>query len=165
MGKIDSHKTTDVRSQLGPLKDFAERYEVAVSTITHPAKNASQRAIDHFIGTQAFIAAGRIGHVCVEEMKIDVDSGNSVPTGRILFTNAKNNPGVKRPTLAYRIVGGLIVGQDPRSGNNIEASRVVWDKEPVNITADAAVAAASGRTPRQDIQAEVRRFLQAHFRN
>src|SRR5207253_1455951 len=25
MGKLDSHRTTDVRSQLGPLKDLAER--------------------------------------------------------------------------------------------------------------------------------------------
>jgi Bifunctional DNA primase/polymerase, N-terminal/AAA domain/Primase C terminal 2 (PriCT-2) len=35
-GKIDSHKTTEVRSQLGPLKDFAEKVNVATSAITHP---------------------------------------------------------------------------------------------------------------------------------
>ena len=67
-GKIDSHKTTDVRNQLGPLKDFAEKMNIAVSTITHPAKNAGKRALDHYIGSQAFIAAGRIGHVCVAEV-------------------------------------------------------------------------------------------------
>ena len=27
-GKMDSHKATEVRSQLGPLKDFAERNDV-----------------------------------------------------------------------------------------------------------------------------------------
>ncbi len=58
-GKIDSHKSTEVRSQLGPLKDFAERVNVAVSAITHPPKNASAKAIDHFIGSQAFVAAAR----------------------------------------------------------------------------------------------------------
>ena len=61
-GKVDSHRATDVRSQLGPLADLAERTDVAFSAITHPAKNAGQRAIDHFIGSQAFIAAARIGH-------------------------------------------------------------------------------------------------------
>ena len=70
-GKMDSHKATEVRSQLGPLKDFSERTNVALSAITHPAKNASARAIDHFIGSQAFIAAARIGHACFEEFEED----------------------------------------------------------------------------------------------
>ena len=70
-GKVDSHKTTEVRSQLGPLKDFAESTNVAVSAITHPAKNAGPRAIDHFIGSQAFVAAARIGHACFEEIEVD----------------------------------------------------------------------------------------------
>ena len=63
-GKMDSHKATEVRSQLGPLKDFAERTNVALSAITHPAKNAGTKAIDHFIGSQAFVAAARVGHAC-----------------------------------------------------------------------------------------------------
>jgi putative DNA primase/helicase len=139
-----------VRSQLGPLKDFAERVNVSISTITHPAKNAGQRAIDHFIGSQAFIAAGRIGHACFEEIVDDK------ATGRFLFTNPKNNPAVKKPTLAYRIVGA-VVGQD-RNGATISAPHVVWDEKPVNITADAAVAASIGRG-RDNAQDEVRSFL------
>src|SRR5207244_5858339 len=39
-GKFDSHKTTDVRNQLGPLAELAERTDVAFSAITHPAKKA-----------------------------------------------------------------------------------------------------------------------------
>ena len=66
-GKLDSHRATDVRSQLGPVAELAERVDIAFSAITHPAKSAGQRAIDHFIGSQAFIAAARIGHLCVEE--------------------------------------------------------------------------------------------------
>lgn len=138
-GKIDSHKTTEVRSQLGPLKDFAERVNVANSTITHPAKSTSQKAIDQFIGSQAFIAAGRIGHVCIEEVKGEENE----KTGRILFANAKNNPHTKMPTLAYRITE-VIVGQDADTNTNIAAPRVVWEKDVVNITADEAVRAASG---------------------
>jgi hypothetical protein len=162
-GKTDSHKATDVRSQLGPLKDFAERTNVALSTITHPPKNSSQRAIDHFIGSQAFIAAGRIGHVCVEEQEEeeDEDGGGGGPTGRVLFANAKNNPHLKMSTLAYR-VEGIIVGQDPDTGKNIEAARVVWDDEPVAVTADEAVAAAAKKGGKKDAGAldEAMAFLQ-----
>jgi putative DNA primase/helicase len=138
-GKIDSHKTTEVRSQLGPLKDFAERMDVPVCTITHPPKSASQRAIDHYIGSQAFIAAGRIGHLCIGEMEPGEDPK---PTGRILFTMAKTNH-IWMPTLAYRIEQ-VVVGQDPDTHDIIAAPHVVWAQEAVAITADQAVAASNG---------------------
>ena len=102
-GKVDTHKTTEVRSQLGPLKDFGERTNVALSAITHPAKNASAKAIDHFIGSQAFIASARVGHACFEEFEDGEERGEKVPTGRILFTNVKYSAHTKMPTLAYKI--------------------------------------------------------------
>ena len=138
-GKMDSHKATEVRSQLGPLKDFAERTNVAVSAITHPAKNASGRAIDHFIGSQAFIAAARVGHACFEEVEVDEDTGEKTPTGRILFTNVKYSAHRKMPTLAYKIESAII---NPEPFVQIETSRVVWDKEAVDISAEQAIAAA-----------------------
>jgi putative DNA primase/helicase len=161
--KIDSHKTTEVRAQLGPLKDFAERMNVAVSTITHPPKSAGQKAIDHFIGSQAFIAAGRIGHVCVAEMEPGEDE-KPKPTGRILFANAKNNPHILMPTLAYRI-SETVVGQDADTRDNIAAPHVVWDAQPVEINADQAVAASNGagksapRDAQERVQAFVREML------
>jgi hypothetical protein len=172
-GKIDSHKTTEVRAQLGPLKDFAERINVAISTITHPPKSSGQKAIDHFIGSQAFIAAGRIGHVCVEETEEEADGDDDhgargkkerTKTGRVLFANAKNNPHTIMPTLAYRIEE-IVVGQDPETGDNIAAPHVVWDKEPVDISADEAVVAAAGKgghreSVRDAAQIEVQAFLQ-----
>jgi DNA polymerase len=133
-GKIDSHRATDVRGQLGPLADLAERMDVALSAITHPAKHSTQRAIDHFIGSQAFIAAARIGHMAIEEVD-ENEQGQRMPTGRSLFTNAKNNVSRKMPTLAYRVVEKQLDG-------DIKAARVVWE-EIVDITADQAVAAAS----------------------
>jgi hypothetical protein len=155
-GKIDSHKTTEVRSQLGPLKDFAEHNDIAVSAVTHPAKNAGHKAIDHFIGSQAFIAAARIGHAVFEEI-----GDEERPTGRILFTNPKNNPSPKKQTLAYRIAE-IVIGQDP-SGGNIASPHVVWDASPVNISADGAIAAAAGgqKGARGDEAQEVRTFLKS----
>jgi putative DNA primase/helicase len=138
-GKTDSHKATEVRSQLGPLKDFSERTNVAVSAITHPAKNASARAIDHFIGSQAFIAAARVGHACFEEFETDEETGEKTSTGRILYTNVKYSAHRKMPTLAYKIETAYI---NPEPFLDIETSRIVWEKEAVNISADQAVAAA-----------------------
>jgi hypothetical protein len=133
-GKVDSHRATDVRGQLGPLADLSERMDVALSAITHPPKNSTQRAIDHFIGSQAFIAAARIGHMAIEEMEED-EHGNRNPTGRSLFTNPKNNVSPKMPTLAYRVVERQLDG-------GIKAPFVTWD-EIVEITADQAVAATA----------------------
>jgi putative DNA primase/helicase len=140
-GKTDAHKTTEVRSQLGPLKDLSERTNVAVSAITHPAKNAGTRAMDHFIASQAFIAAARVGHACFEELEQDEGGGEPTPTGRMLFTHVKHSGSRKMPTLAYRIeVANVMPDDDPFM--QIETTRVVWDKEAVNISADQAVASA-----------------------
>lgn len=153
MGKVDTHRTSDVRSQLGPLKDVAENTNAAFSAITHPAKAAGPRAIDHFIGSQAFIAAARVGHACFEEMGIDDRT-----TGRKLFTHVKHNASMRMPTLAYR-VAEIVVGQDPATRTNIAAPHVVWGDAPVDITADAAAAANGPRRSRDGDQREIQQFL------
>jgi hypothetical protein len=156
-GKTDSHKATEVRSQLGPLKDFSERTNVAVSAITHPAKNAGAKAIDYFIGSQAFIAAARVGHACFEEIEVDED-GEKNPTGRILFTNVKHNAHRKMPTLAFRIESHFIY---PEPFLPIESSCVVWEKEAVTISADQAMAAARGgaKAKSEEASSEIVEFL------
>jgi hypothetical protein len=49
MGKIDSHKNTEVRGVLAPLGDLAQECNVAIASITHFTKRtggASTKAID-----------------------------------------------------------------------------------------------------------------------
>jgi len=133
-GKIDSHRATDVRGQLGPLSDLAERINIGFSAITHPPKHGSQRALDLYIGSQAYIATARIGHVSVAETDKD-EHGNRAPTGRGLFTNPRNTMGKLQPTLAYRIEEKQVEGA-------IKTSFIAWE-EVVDITADQAVAAAA----------------------
>jgi hypothetical protein len=145
-GKLDSHRATDVRGQLGPLADLAERMDMALSAITHPPKHATQRAIDHFIGSQAFIAAARVGHLAIEEVDDD-----KIPTGRSLFANVKNNVSRKMSTLAYRIV------EKPLAGG-ITAAGIVWE-EIVDLTADQAVAAAAPAHKERGQQSDVIIFL------
>jgi putative DNA primase/helicase len=145
-GKIDSHRATDVRGQLGPLADLAERMDVALSAITHPPKHSTQRAIDHFIGSQAFIAAARIGHLAIEEVDDD-----KVPTGRALFANVKNNVNRKMSTLAYRVV-------EKPLDDGIKTACVAWE-EIVDITADQAIAAAAPAHKERGQQSDVIVFL------
>jgi putative DNA primase/helicase len=158
--KIDAHKATPVRSQLSPLKDFAERTGLAISAVTHPPKSASSKAIDHFIGSQAFIAAGRIGHACFEEMDEgeEEDGGGKRPTGRVLFTNPKNNAHKKMPTLAFQIESATVVAEP---GVMIETSRVVFDGESIDISADEAVAASKPKrnAAREEASGRVVEFL------
>ena len=137
-GRIDSHSATDVRGVLGPLGALAERRNVTIYTITHPAK-AATAAINAFIGSQAFIAAARVGYLTIEETD---DEGRK--TGRSLVTMVKTNLGPKMPTLAYRLAQ-IEVGKDPRDGRVILGSYVVWEKDFVDVTADQALAAASGK--------------------
>jgi putative DNA primase/helicase len=151
MGKINSSSVTDVRGQLGPLADLAERRNVAFTTVTHPPKAHDQNAINNFIGSQAFIAAARIGHLSLPEMTFN-DMGAAVPTGRNLLTSAAGNH-KKMPTLAYRIEE-LLVRQPTEPGDRaaairarahpVETVKVVWEGE-VSTTADEGLAALGNR--------------------
>jgi len=136
MGRVDSHRATDVRSQLGPLAELAERLDIAVSAITHPAKNAGPRALDHYIGSQAFGAAARLAHLCVEEVAENAQ-GFKQPTGRRLFTHTRCSPDVERSAIAYR-VEGRNVGLEPTTGREITAATIVcstfWRTGPARGT-------------------------------
>jgi DNA polymerase len=139
-GKLDSHRATDVRNQLGPLKELAELTRVAFSAITHPAKRPGPKALDHYIGSQAFIAAPRIGHICIAEMEED-EHGKPRPSGRVLFATPKHNIFTAMPTIAYRLVT-TENSYDAETGAHIHASRVEW-AETVPLSADQAIAAGA----------------------
>jgi hypothetical protein len=153
---FDSHRATDVRSQLMPLKRFAEEFVIGISAITHPPKNASAQALDHFIGSQAFIATARIGHLCLIEMEEDED-GKRIPTGRRLFTNPKINIEARQPTLAYT-VNVVDVEPDEETGVMIRAPVIQWEGE-VAITAEEALAASRPTRGKERKTAMVDEFL------
>jgi putative DNA primase/helicase len=137
---FDSHRASDVRSQLSPLKRLAERTGVAFSAITHPPKNASPRALDHFIGSQAFIAAARVGHLCVAETE-EGENGAKRETGRRFFTNPKINIETRQMTLVYRVDVVELDDLDPDTGERIRAPVVRWQGDSA-ISAEEALAAA-----------------------
>jgi putative DNA primase/helicase len=130
MGKIDSHKNTEVRGVLAPLGDLAQECNVAIASITHFTKrtgSASTKAIDRIIGSIAFIAAPRIGFIVIA----DPDDPD-----RRLFLHIKNN--ISRPPqgLAFRVEQAVVASDEK---GDFVGSYIAWESEPVEKTADEAL--------------------------
>jgi len=118
-GKIDSHKDADVRSVLLPLVELAEQCGVAIIGIMHLNKNTGGKAIYRGLGSIAFTAAARTVWLVTE----DQDDPK-----RRLFMCAKKNILIEPTGLAFSIIDG---------------KGVVFENEPVTITADEALETAS----------------------
>jgi putative DNA primase/helicase len=152
-GKIDTHRTSDVRAVLSPLKDFAEEYNIAVLGLTHPAKTVT-KAMNAATGSQAFIAAARSAYLFTREMN------EGQETGRTLMLPIKNNLAPRKEGLAFRISARLI-GQ-----GEIVAPYVDWDSAPVTMSADdalAAVMAVGGSDGAGGALSEAKDFLCEEF--
>lgn len=123
LGRIDSHRSSDVRAALEPVGEFAATTGVAVLLVSHPSKAVSN-AINSVTGSLAFVAMPRMVFLAVPE----------VGTERNLLLPVKNNLGPLAPGLGYRLIQRIV---EP----GIVASHVAWDAAPVRTTADEALAA------------------------
>src|SRR5262249_33570315 len=65
---------------------------------------------------------------------------------------------IRMPTLAYGIQE-LAVGQSERTGNTIRSTHVVFDEQPVDITADQALAAVNAKTAGGPARKQAKEFL------
>jgi len=164
---FDSHRATDVRSQLHPLKVTAEKLDIAFSAITHPPKGANSRTVlDSFLGSQAFIAAPRAAHFCIEELGEEDDRGFRRPTGRVFYAAPKYSHSKPVPTLIFRKEAKQ-VGTDPNTGESIIAPYIIWEEGTVDLTADEAAEAnkPTHRDGRKERAAPVREFLRDMLAN
>jgi putative DNA primase/helicase len=118
-GRIDSHKDSDVRSVLRPLVELAEKCGVAVIGVTHLNKNFTGKAVYRAMGSLAFLAAARTCWLVTADP-------NNTDSGRRLLTPAKHNVLIEPTGLAFETVDG----------------KVVFENEPVTITADEALGKA-----------------------
>ena len=63
LGGTDSHKDSEVRALLSPIKDLLERHGVTLIAIAHLNKNQQQALMHRTRGAVAFVAAARLGMV------------------------------------------------------------------------------------------------------
>jgi len=122
LGKVDSHKNAEVRAVLQPLARLAIQLKVAFVFIDHLNKGDG-KAIHRGVGSIAFTAGPRAVWQVVKD---------PADEGRSLFLQVKvNNQSTRVKGLAYR--------PDAAQG-------IVWDADPVTISADevAAISADGG---------------------
>ena len=133
LGRIDSHKNAELRAVLGPVAELAGRHRIAVVAVTHLRK-AEGPAMYRAMGSLAFTAAAR----AVWAVTKDRDN-----PGRRLVLPVKNNLAADVLGLAYTI--------EPTGAHG--APVVLWGAEPVNVSADDALATehgdADGHTDRE----------------
>src|SRR5262249_22253667 len=67
MGKVENNSTTDIRSVLDPLSQWAEKTGVALWGVTHPPKAAQKNAIRQFTGSLAYVAAARLAFFSMDD--------------------------------------------------------------------------------------------------
>lgn len=136
MGGVDTHKNSDVRSALKPLKTLAEEMDVSIICINHLSKGGSSNAKYRSIGSIAFTALPRATWSIVEDLDNE---------GRCLMLPVKNNLSpVKNNGIAYRIIDNALQ----------------WDPEPVNMSAqDYLKESFDGPGPEPLARQEAEEFL------
>jgi DNA polymerase bacteriophage-type len=137
VGKVDGRSATDVRGVLTPLKDLVEETRVALIGIAHfNKKDDVKSALLRVSDSIAYVAAARSVYAVLEDPE---DKDNK------LFIKVKMNLAATTVQgLRYRF-GNKDVGYDKRLGKVINAPFVEW-LEPVEMTANEALAAADGRS-------------------
>jgi hypothetical protein len=133
LGKVDTHRNSDVRALLTPLKTLAERHRVAIIGNNHLSKGDGDNAMYRGMGSIAFNAGARSSWLVTP----DPDQ----PKDRRLFLSVKGN-------LATEDVGGLAF----RVGPEVEGG-FLWEEGRVDATANDALAA---QRPDRDRRAPAR---------
>jgi putative DNA primase/helicase len=135
-GKTDSHRQADVRAIMGPLGELAAERNLTIIIILHPNKETKVQSVLAWIsGSTAFGEAPRLVQLVIPN-----------PEGEgVLFLRAKNNnvPKSVETGLAFQLVSTEVVP-------GICVPKIVWENEPVTISAKDAVDAyvTANRLPR-----------------
>jgi putative DNA primase/helicase len=125
----DPNQLTTLAPVFNALSDFAERTKTAVLVIHHPTKSKVDKAIHSMSGSLAFSAGPRIVFIVAKE---------SEDSDRCVLLPVVNKIGPTAAAVGYRIVGCSIKGIK----SWISTSRIEWDNDPVEITANQAVRGA-----------------------
>jgi putative DNA primase/helicase len=113
-----------------------------VVAVSHLAKTARANALAQVTGSLGLVAVARAVFIVAPEKGTD----------RRLFVPAKNNLATAQPGLAFRIEGKA-------TSNGVTSSAVVWGSTPVMVSADEALASASGARKLQPALTDAEDFL------
>jgi hypothetical protein len=127
LGNTDSHKNADVRALLTPLSELAARHNTAIIGVSHLTKQEGPQPLMRVTGSLAFVAAARAAYLVAADKE----------KTRRLFLPLKNNLGPDATGLAFSIQGATV----PSTAGPLATSLVVWEPEPVSITANEAMQA------------------------
>lgn len=127
----DSHKNAAVRGLLAPLAALASKRRVAIVAVDHLNKNSKER-------NSLYRAGGSLGFVAAARAVYVVTKDKEKPERRLLVP-IKNNIAAENTALAYTVVTG---------DNN--APIIVWESEPVKITADVVLGSLESEEQRSD---------------
>jgi len=134
LGKTDSHNNAEVRSALKPISEFADDCKVAVWGITHFNKSGDGNAINRVMGSVAFTGAARVVHQVTRHPEDD---------RKRVFLPIKSNLSIDKGGYAFHIEATEIDSDDGKIGT----SRIVWDKNLVNMKADDALSNSEEKSP------------------
>lgn len=116
-GRTDAHRDNEVRAVLAPVTKMAEKYGPAVLIVAHRRKSSGSMADDLALGSRAFTGIARsVWHL----------TRDGEDKKRRLLLPGKNNLAPEGDGLAF-----TICGQPPA---------IVWERDPVAMTADDALA-------------------------
>lgn len=140
-GGTDAHRDNEVRAVLAPVAKTAEKHGVAVVVVAHRRKGGGSFADDLAMGSRAFTGIARaVWH-------LTRDGENKC---RRLLLPGKNNLAPEGKGLAFTIIG------DPPT--------IVWERDPVAMTADDALIAENGNPekkpgPKPEVRNKARDWL------
>ena len=145
LGRIDTHRNSEVRSVLAPLSKLAQRLDVAIAAISHLNKGAGTSAAYRVSGSIAFTAAVRASLLVTRDRE---------DLARRLVVPGKNNLGPDDlGGLAYRV-----------EQNAAGRPYLEFEPDPVTISADEALEPDADEEKTQAID-EAMDFLRSELKN
>jgi putative DNA primase/helicase len=151
LGRVNMNREQEVRGILTPLKNLAERREVAIVTVMHLNKVGDQSAIHRIGGAVAFTGVARAVWLFMQD---DNDKDKH------LMLRVKNN--------IAKATGGLVFNIDSKhvkldSGDSASQPVIKWVGETEDSAADVLLMGNGGRTGRPDVKVTTAKEWLASF--
>ncbi len=127
----DSHRNAAVRGLLAPLSALASKRRVAIIAVDHLNKNSGEK-------NSLYRAGGSLGFVAAARAVYIVSKDQNKPERRLVIP-IKNNIAKENTGLAYTVIG---------DANKTPV--IVWEPDPVNITASEVLSSMESDEERTD---------------